>query len=47
MQKVVDKNDRLKNRTKHLGGPLSEKKIHVEDLYNMGFDPGSKKNYVE
>ena len=47
MQDVVDKNTRLKNRNKHLGGPAHEKNIHVEDLYDMGMDPGSKKNFVE
>jgi len=47
MQEIVDKNDRLKNRTKHLGGQLHEKPIHVEDLYDMGLDPGSKKNFTE
>ena len=47
MQEVINKNDRLKNKTKHVGGSLHEKNIHVEDLYNMGLDPGSKKNFVE
>ena len=48
MQEIIDKNTRLKNRNKHLGGPAHEKKIHVEDLYNMGFDPrDKKKNFVE
>ena len=47
MQEIVDKNSRLKNKTKHIGGILHEKNIHVEDFYNMGLDPGSKKNYVE
>ena len=46
MQKVVDKNTRIKNRNKHMGGPLNEKKFHVEDLYNLGIDTGDKKNFV-
>ena len=47
MQQVIDKNSRLKNKIKHVGGVLHEKNIHVEDLYNTGYDPGSKKNYTE
>lgn len=48
MQQVVKKNTRIKNKTKHVGGPINDKKLHVEDLYNMGFDPrDKKKNFVE
>jgi len=46
MQEIVDKNSRLKNRTKHIGGTLCEKIPTIDD---MQFDeegrPTSFRNY--
>ena len=48
MQDIVKKNNRIKDKSKHLGGALHDKNFHVEDLYNMGLDPrDQKKNFVE
>ncbi len=46
MQQVIDKNSRLKNKTKHVGGILHEKTPTIDD---MQFDeegrPTSFRNY--
>ena len=46
MQEIVDKNKRLQNKIKHVGGPLNEKTPTLDD---MQFDeegrPTSFRNY--
>ena len=46
MQEIINKNDRLKNRAIHIGGPLCEKTPTLDD---MQFDeegrPTSFRNY--